>query len=88
MIKNRNLLVVDDERNMRDSLKTVLESRGYQVNTVNSAEDGLKAISEASYFMVITDARLDGMSGYDFLRETHERWPEPPGICFECQSPF
>ncbi len=78
MIKNRNLLVVDDERNMRESLKTVLESRGYQVNTVNSAEDGLRAINEASYFMVITDARLDGMSGYDFLRETHERWPDLP----------
>ena len=78
MIKNRNLLVVDDERNMRESLKTVLESRGYQVNTVNSAEDGLKAINETSYFMVITDARLDGMSGYDFLREAHERWPDLP----------
>ena len=33
MNKNQSLLVVDDERNMRESLKTVLESRGYQVDT-------------------------------------------------------
>jgi len=78
MNKNHSLLVVDDERNMRESLKTVLESRGYQVNTVESAADGLKAVEVSDYFMVITDARLEGMSGYDFLRETHERWPDLP----------
>ena len=78
MNKNHSLLVVDDERNMRESLKTVLQSRGYQVATVESAEDGLKAVEESDFFMVITDARLEGMSGYDFLRETHERWPDLP----------
>ena len=46
MNKNHSLLVVDDERNMRESLKTVLESRGYQVDTVESAEEGLKADGE------------------------------------------
>ena len=76
MNKNHSLLVVDDERNMRESLKTVLQSRGYQVATVESAEDGLKAVEESDFFMVITDARLEGMSGYDLLRETHERWPD------------
>jgi DNA-binding NtrC family response regulator len=78
MNKNHSLLVVDDERNMRESLKTVLQSRGYQVATVESAEDGLNAVEESDFFMVITDARLEGMSGYDFLRETHERWPDLP----------
>ena len=78
MNKNQSLLVVDDERNMRESLKTVLESRGYQVDTVESAEEGLKAVEASGYFMVITDARLEGMSGYEFLRETHERWPDLP----------
>ena len=63
MNKNHSLLVVDDERNMRESLKTILESRGYRVDTVESAEDGLKAVEESGYFMVITDARLEGMSG-------------------------
>ena len=78
MNRNLRLLVVDDERNMRESLKTVLESRGTLVDTVESAEQGLTAIEASDYFMVITDARLEGMSGYDFLREAHERWPELP----------
>ena len=72
------LLIVDDERNMRESLKIVLESHGYKADTVESAEEGLKSVTQNSYFMVITDARLDGMSGYEFLRESHERWPDLP----------
>ena len=72
------LLIVDDERNMRESLKIVLESHGYKADTVESAEEGLESVAQNSYFMVITDARLDGMSGYEFLRESHERWPDLP----------
>ena len=47
------LLIVDDERNMRESLKVVLESHGYKADMVESAEDGLEAIGSNSYFMVI-----------------------------------
>ena len=49
------LLIVDDERNMRESLKMA----GYKADTVESAEEGLKSVTQNSYFMVITDARLD-----------------------------
>ncbi len=63
------LLVVDDERNMRVSLQAVLQDEGYEVITVESAEDALKLIETQVVFMIITDARLGGMSGYDFLRE-------------------
>ena len=63
---------------MRESLKVVLESHGYKADMVESAEDGLEAIGSNSYFMVITDARLEGMSGYEFLQESHERWPDIP----------
>ena len=72
------LLIVDDERNMRESLKVVLESHGYKADMVESAEEGLEAIANNTYFIVITDARLEGMSGYEFLQESHERWPDIP----------
>ena len=39
------LLIVDDERNMRESLKVVLSSHGYKVDMVESAEKGLEAIA-------------------------------------------
>jgi DNA-binding NtrC family response regulator len=72
------LLVIDDERNMRLSLDTILRSEGYQLHAVESAEAGLHWLETEDCFMVITDARLGGMSGYDFLRQARTRWPNLP----------
>ena len=58
------VLVVDDEKNMRLSLRTVLADEGYNVVEVESAEEGMNLLAQDDYLMVITDARLGGMSGY------------------------
>ena len=63
------VLVVDDEKNMRLSLKTVLTDERYAVRTVESAEEALELLAREDFLMVITDARLGGMSGYEFLGE-------------------
>ncbi|HET7625393.1 MAG TPA: sigma-54 dependent transcriptional regulator [Verrucomicrobiae bacterium] len=72
------VLVVDDEKNMRASLQTVLSDEGYSVQTVESAEAGLALLARDEFLMVITDARLGGMSGYDFLSKIHAQWPDLP----------
>ena len=72
------LLVVDDERNMRLSLETVMADEGYETCAAESAEEGLKLLKKQSFFVVVTDARLGGMSGYDFLREIKKSWPDLP----------
>ncbi len=72
------LLVVDDEKNMRLSLQTLLGDERYVVLAVESAEAGLALLAKETVFMVITDARLGGMSGYDFLNKVRSRWPELP----------
>ncbi len=72
------ILVVDDEKNMRVSLQSVLEGEGYEVLCVESAEEGLRKLDTDEYFMVITDARLGGMSGYEFLGKVKARWPQLP----------
>ncbi len=72
------VLVVDDEKNMRASLKTVLGDEGYSVQTVESAEEGLALLGQEEVFMVITDARLGGISGYEFLSRLRVQWPELP----------
>jgi DNA-binding NtrC family response regulator len=72
------LLVVDDEKNMRLSLQTLLGDEGYSVLAVESAEAGLELLAKENVFMVITDARLGGMSGYDFLHKIRHRWPDLP----------
>ncbi|MGA2852873.1 MAG: sigma-54 dependent transcriptional regulator [Verrucomicrobiota bacterium] len=72
------VLVVDDEKNMRQSLQTVLEDEGYVARAVESAEEALELLAREEFFMVITDARLGGMSGYDFLARTRNQWPDLP----------
>src|SRR5881394_463711 len=72
------LLVVDDEKNMRLSLETIMAAEGYEYRAADSAEQAIKMLEVEDYFMVITDARLSGMSGYDFLGKARARWPNLP----------
>ncbi len=72
------LLVVDDERNMCLSLKSMLGDEGYEVSTVESAEEALVLLEKEACFMVICDAHLGGMSGYELLRRVRDKWPDLP----------
>ncbi|MEW6155888.1 MAG: sigma-54 dependent transcriptional regulator [Verrucomicrobiota bacterium] len=72
------LLIVDDEKNMRLSLETIMNEEGYEVRAADSAEQALKLLEQETVFMVITDARLGGMSGYEFLGKVRQRWPSLP----------
>src|SRR5450759_2277732 len=72
------LLIIDDERNMRLSLEAAMIDEGYTVKSVDSAEQGLALLEHEAVFMVITDARLSGMSGYVFLEQVRARWPKLP----------
>ena len=72
------LLVVDDEKNMRLTLETVLRDEGYDVLLADSAESALKRLGEDEVFLVISDARLGGMSGYEFLKEVAKHHPKVP----------
>src|ERR1700733_9352840 len=74
------VLVVDDEKNMRRSLETVLSDDGYTARAVESAEEALKILEREEFFMAITDARLGGMSGYEFLKKIHARKPALPAL--------
>ena len=72
------VLVVDDEKNMRLSLQTVLKGEDYAARAVESAEEALTLLAREEFFMVITDARLGGMSGYELLPKIHNQWPDLP----------
>ncbi len=74
------VLVVDDEKNMRRSLATMLGDEGYAVRAAESAEEALKILAVEEFFMVITDARLGGMTGYEFLGKVKNQWPEIPTL--------
>jgi len=72
------VLVVDDEKNMRLSLKKMLEDEGYTVRLVESAEEALALLAREEFFMGVTDARLGGISGYELLARAHTQWPDLP----------
>ena len=72
------VLVVDDEKNMRLSLQTLLEDDRFSVRGVESAEEALALLARDDFFMVITDARLSGMSGYAFLGKVRSLYPDLP----------
>jgi len=74
------ILVVDDEKNMRLSLKTVLTTEGYTVRPVESAEEALTLLAREEFLMAITDARLGGMSGYELLAKARAQWPDLPTL--------
>src|SRR5438105_3216733 len=77
-VKLPPLLVVDDEKNMRLSLEAVMAEEGYEIRAVDSAEAALRLLTPAEFFVLITDAPLNGMSGYEFLGQLKQRWPNLP----------
>jgi two-component system, NtrC family, nitrogen regulation response regulator NtrX len=63
------ILIVDDEPDIRKSLKGVLEDEGYKVGTAASAEDGLVELKKKPYDLVLLDIWLPGMDGLAALEE-------------------
>lgn len=57
-----NILIIEDDSDIREGVRILLESEGYQVTEVSSGEDGLKELSEETD-LVILDIMMPGMSG-------------------------
>ncbi|MCX5720405.1 MAG: sigma-54 dependent transcriptional regulator [Nitrospirae bacterium] len=71
-----HILVVDDEINIRGALVTMLEKKGHQVRGVATAEEGLAQLEGASAELVITDLRMPGIGGMEFLCRLKDAWPD------------
>lgn len=67
-----NLLIVDDEGNIRRSLRALLESEGHFVREAGSAEEGLALATEVSPDAVLLDLALPGMNGLQALPRFQE----------------
>lgn len=64
---NEKILIIDDDDSFRRVLEYNLEADGYQVVTASSGEDGLVLFKEHSPDLVITDMKMNGISGLDVL---------------------
>jgi DNA-binding response OmpR family regulator len=74
------ILVIDDEQNMRIGLKDNLEFEGYDVETANDGEQGLKKILENSYNLIILDVMMPKKSGFDVCKEVRKAGITTPVI--------
>src|ERR1700690_1614448 len=63
------VLIVDDEAEIRESLQTLLELEGYEVETAANGEEGLSKLGDRPFDLVLLDLALAGRSGIDLLPE-------------------
>jgi DNA-binding NtrC family response regulator len=67
------ILIADDEWSIRDVLAGVLQSEGYDVETVENGEEAIERLSREPYEMVITDLRMPKADGISVLRHVQEK---------------
>ncbi len=74
-LRKKNILLVDDNEWIRDSLCIFFETRGCRLKAVESAEAGMNEMGRQNYDIMITDYQLPGMSGLDLLRQIQHMYP-------------
>ena len=76
----KNILIVDDENDIREALRGVFKDEGYSVAVAGSAEEALKRLDAMAPDLVLLDIWLPGMDGVDALKEIKARFPLLPVI--------
>lgn len=69
------ILFVDDEKPILKALERLFFDSGYEVMTADGGEAGLKLLAERPADVVVSDVRMPGMDGHQFLREVRSRHP-------------
>ncbi len=72
MPKRDKILIVDDDRSIRELLEILLKNEGLTVTSAAGAEEGLAQAKATEFDVVISDLKMPNMSGIDFLRELLE----------------
>ena len=70
-----SVLVVDDERSMRDFLKILLEKEGHKVATADNGEKALEILGSQTIEVVVSDIRMPGLTGIELLESIKEEFP-------------
>jgi len=70
------ILVVDDDTEMRELVRDILQDRGHQITAAANGDEALKRLSEGDYAAVLTDLRMKGMQGTELLAEVKRLYPD------------
>ncbi len=77
---NPEILIIEDEEEMRIALTEVLIRNGYSVHTASNGIDGLELFNKEPFNMVITDVKMPKISGLEVLKEIKKQSPQIPVI--------
>ena len=73
--KKTSILILDDEPIVSKRLKPSLEKKGYEVETFTTGSDALKRTHERTFDIVVTDLKMEGLNGMDFLTDVKKNSP-------------
>lgn len=76
-MKGTRILVVDDERNMRNLIRIYLKKNGYDVIETDNGIQALEIMEREAADLVILDIMMPGMDGWSVCERIRERWPIP-----------
>jgi two-component system response regulator HydG len=71
-----NLLIIDDERSVRESCREVADALGFHTSIADSPEHGYRTLDSTNVDVVLLDLRLPGTNGLEVLREIKRRRPD------------
>lgn len=77
---NTEILIIEDEEEMRIALTEVLIRNGYSVHTASNGIEGLELFNKEPFNMVITDVKMPKISGLEVLKEIKKQSPQIPVI--------
>ena len=69
-------MLIDDDEWIRDSLGLYFEGEGCHLLALETAEEGIDALKEQDYDIIMVDYRLPGMDGLEFLRRIQKTQPD------------
>jgi two-component system, NtrC family, response regulator PilR len=75
-----HILIVDDERSMREFLEILLQRAGHDVIACAAAADALVALEADDYDLIISDIKMPGIGGLELLQRVREVTPETPVV--------
>lgn len=70
-----NILVIDDDPNVRDILRRMLGRAGYQVRTADNGKRGVELFRKTGADLVVTDIVMPEQEGLETIRELHREFP-------------
>jgi len=73
--KNARILIVDDDENIRKTMKVILEDEGYQVDVAANGKEAIAKTNEVQYNLAVFDIRLPDMEGVELLKLVKETVP-------------